>query len=172
MRAQTKILAGLLVAVTAGWLAGCNGTIDDADSAPVVLEVENVQIPPVNSTTDPLNPGSCVATITNSTATFKNKPKNAVAGTSPFNDILLQNVVVTYAWDDGLGAVGPDTFGVGGSVPASGSATGQFAVVNAGDLAGRDGHTANLVMVFHGVTVAGDPVSVTTGGSLVVNNCQ
>jgi len=172
MRAHTKILAGLFVVLTAGWLAGCNGTIDDADSAPVVLEVENMTIPPVNATTDPLT--GCAFTVVNSNATFKNKPKNAVAGVSPFNDINLLNVVVLYAWDDGLGVTGPETFGVGGSVPAGGSSPAQFSVVNSDDLLNpdRQGHTANLVMTFNGVTVAGDPVSVTTGGSLVVNTCQ
>src|SRR5262245_24999299 len=142
MRSYTRLLAAFsLVLAGAGGFVGCNSTIDDTDSAPVVLEVENLQIPPVTSTSDPLNPGSCTATLTNSSATFKNKPKNAVAVSSPFNDIILQNVVVTYAWDDGVGVTGPTTFGVGGSVPANGSATGQFQVVNAFDLVGRQGHS-------------------------------
>lgn len=169
MRALTRFLALTVVVAAAGWLAGCNGTIDDDPS--IVMEVENVVIPPVNASIDQLTL-ACTFTLTNSNATFKNKPKNSTAGVSPFNDINLLNVVVFYTWDDGLGVTGPETFGVGGSVPAGGSAPAQFSVVNADDLIGRAGHTASLVMTFHGVTVAGDKVEVTTGGSLVVNTCQ
>jgi|WetSurMetagenome_2_1015567.scaffolds.fasta_scaffold213765_2 hypothetical protein len=180
MRITTKILAGLLVVAAGGWLAGCNSTIDKEPN--VVLEVENVTIPPVTSTQDSVL-NTCTYTITPATATFKNKPKNQFAGSSPFNDILLKSVDVSYIWDDGA-PMQPVRAGVGGSVPANGSATGNFSVVASHALATtcldgsgnpvaecRGGHTASLGLTFNGVTVSGDDVSVSTGGTLQVNSC-
>jgi hypothetical protein len=169
MRTHTKILAGTVVLAAAGWFAGCNGTIDSEPN--VVLEVKTLTITPITGATD-AGTGACIFTITNATASFDNKPKNALASVSPANDIILQDVVVGYTWDDGVG-VTTATFGVGGSVTANGSGTGSFAVVNASDLESpdRQGHTASLTLTFRGVTVSGDAVSVTTGGSLTVNRC-
>lgn len=175
MSTNKKALACVLVVASMGWLAGCNSDIDDEPN--VVLEIENATIPPVTASLDQLTQ-TCQFTITNANATFKNKPKNGLAGTSPFNDILLDNVVIAYTWDDGqANPVNPRTFGVAGSVPANGSSTAQFGVVAIDDLFGalvpisRDGHTASLVMQFNGRTVSGDAVSVSTGGTLSVNSC-
>ena len=177
MRKHTKILAGTVVLATAGWFAGCNGTIDEVPN--VVLEVELVTIPPISGARNAVT-NECVFTLTNASATFKNKPKNSLAETSPFNDIVLQSLDVVYTWDDGFGETAA-TFGIGGTVPANASATSQFAVVNASDLRKgdlsadpptREGHTARLQMIFRGATVSGDPVSAITGGSLTVNSCQ
>ena len=169
MRKHTKILALTVVLAAAGWFAGCNGTVDKEPN--VVLEVKTLTIAPIVGATDTVT-GACVFTITNASATFENKPKNTLAVVSPANDIILRDVVVVYAWDD-LTGVGEAQFGVGGSVTANGTGTGSFAVVNAQDLAlpSREGHTASLTLTFRGVTVSGDPVSATTGGSLTVNTC-
>ena len=172
MRKHTKILAGTVVLAAAGWFAGCNGTIDKEPN--VVLEVETLTIPPITSSQDSTS-GTCTYTITAANGTFKNKPKNQFAGTSPFNDIVLQSVNVTYVWDDGEPQA-PATAGLGGSVPADGSGTAQFSVIsnqalgNTGAL-GRAGHTATLGLTFNGITVSGDAVSASTGGTLQVNSC-
>ncbi len=169
MRNPTKILVGLVVLAAAGWSAGCNGTIDTEPD--VVLEVASMTIPPVAAATAA---GVCTFTITNANATFNNKPKNHLAGATPFNDIILSNVVVDYVWDDGAALVGQQ-FGIGGTVPADGSSAAQFTVVNDNVLSSgatsRGGHTASLTLTFNGTTVSGDPVSVTTGGTLTVNSC-
>jgi hypothetical protein len=169
MRNATKALAGILVLAAAGWFAGCNGTIDNGNGPPVVLEVENVTIPPVSATLD--SAGACTYTLTPGTAQFKNKPKNSGADKSPFNDIILKNVDITSHWDDALTTA--FTSGLGGSVPAAGNATAQFVAANAGELIAdtRAGHSASLTLDFHGQTVAGDNVSVSTGGTIVVNSC-
>jgi hypothetical protein len=170
MRTHTKkILALAVVFAAVGWFVGCNGTYDDEPN--VVLEVKTLTIAPITGARDAAS-GACIFTITNATAAFDNKPKNALATESPANDILLQDVVVGYTWDDGQGVTAA-TFGVGGSVIANGSGTGSFAVVNAQDLSipDRQGHTASLTLTFRGVTVSGDPVSTATGGSLTVNTC-
>jgi hypothetical protein len=172
MRKYTRILASIVVLAAAGWFASCNSTIDKEPN--VVLEVAQLTIPPITTAT---SGGICTFTITNANATFNNKPKNSLAGSSeaPFNDIVLQQVVVGYAWDDPLVATTPNqVFGIGGTVPAGGSSSAQFSVVNNAVLTSgtpRDGHTASLTMVFSGATVAGEPVSVTSGGSLTINTC-
>ena len=177
MRKHTKILAGTFVLATAGWFAGCNGTIDKEPN--VVLEVETLTVPPITSTQNAAG-GACTYTITSASGTFKNKPKNQFAGTSPFNDIILQTVSIAYVWDDLL-VQDPVTAGLGGSVPANGSATALFSVVSNAALeepiaappnpSGRAGHTASLSLTFNGTTVSGDAVSATTGASLQVNSC-
>ena len=154
-------------------LPGCNTNIDDPKSAPVVMEVRNVQIPPITASLDATT-GLCTVTLTNGTATVVDSPKNGEAITSPFNDIVLKGVTITYVWDDGLGNPGPVTYGVAGSVPANGTATAQFAFISQTDLSqagGRFGHNAALVMTFFGSVVEGAPVSVTTGGTIVVGSC-
>jgi hypothetical protein len=166
-----RVLAAGAVVVFA-LMSGCNNTVDDPSGPDVVLEVDNPIIPPITATANTTPPPACTFTLTNATASFKNKAKNSLGGTSPFNDIVLETVTVTYVWDDALGVSGPTVFGVGGSVPANGQSTAQFAVVNLFDLNGREGHTAALTLVFHGHTVAGDAVSSSTGGTLSVASCS
>jgi len=174
MRKHTKILAGTVVLATAGWFAGCNGTIDKEPN--VVLELQTLTIPPVTSSQNSTS-GTCTYTVSVATGTFMNKPKNQFAGTSPYNDIILQSLDITYTWDDQATQIpNPVTSGLGGSVPAGGSANAVFSVIsnaaleNTGAL-GRAGHTASLGLTFRGTTVSGDPVSATTGATLQVNTC-
>jgi hypothetical protein len=172
MFGRNRILVAVAAALAiVSFAPGCNSNIDSASGPDVVMLVENMNIPPVTAATDATS-GACTFTITNANATFKNKPKNSLASTSPFNDIVLQDVTVYYDWGGSSGATGtPSVFGVGGSVPADGSSTAQFAVADVAAVLGHAGETAAMTMTFHGNTVAGDAVSVTTGGSLIVNNC-
>lgn len=167
-----RVLPALAALLALAIVPSCNSSIDKASGPNVVLEVENVTIPPVNATVDATT-GTCTVTLTNSTATFKNKPKNSLGSTSPFNDIILKDVIVTYIWDDNAGVAGPTVFGVGGSVAANGSSTAQFGVVTIGDITGtsRFGHSATLTLTFEGETVSGEPIQVVTGGTLSVGSC-
>lgn len=171
MRVHTKTIAVTLMLTAAGWFAGCNQHIDEEPN--VVLEIDTMQVPPISGTRDATT-GVCILTITNATVSFKNKPKNSLAGTSPFNDIILQDLLVNYVWDDGNG-VASSQFGIGGTVPANGSSSALFPLIKGQDLilpVSREGHTASLSLLFRGTTVAGESVSATTGGTLVVNPCQ
>jgi len=174
MRTNKKLIARTVLLVAAGWFAGCNGNIDSEPN--VVLEVSTLNITPVTGTRSSTT-GLCVFTITNASATFNNKPKNAVSGPSdaPFNDVVLRSVIVDYVWDDGAAVLGQE-FGVSGTVPAGGSVSAQFPVVNnvvlSSGVVPRDGHTATLSLRVFGVTVAGENVtSDPTGGTLAVNSC-
>jgi hypothetical protein len=171
MLGKNRILPALAALLVLAFVPGCNSKIDKTNSPNVVLEVENVTIPPITASLDQTTM-TCRFTLTNATATFKNKPKNADGVTSPFNDIILKDVIVTYAWDDGAGVTGPVSFGVGGAVPANGSSPAQFGVVTVGDLSDRFGHTASLGLTFEGETVDGKALSVTTGGTLAVGSCN
>jgi hypothetical protein len=175
MRTHTKILAGTVILAAAGWIAGCNGTVDDEPN--VVLEISTMTIPPVTAAT---SAGVCTFTVPASSATFLNKPKNSLSGGSvyPYNDIVLDNVVIDYTWDDGVTQVNDQIFGIAGTVPAGGTANSTFSVANSAILStvlsgggGVDGHTARMSMVFHGTTISGDAVVGRTGGTLVINSC-
>lgn len=171
MRKHTKLLARTIVLATVAVFAGCNGTIDSEPN--VVLEVTTLTISPVTGAIDSVT-GNCAFTLTNASASFSNKPKNHLAEVSPFNDIVLQSVSITYVWDNGF-VLADTVFGIGGTVPANGAASVNFSVVNAADLIAASpngGNTASLYMVFHGTTVSGEPVSVASGGTLTVNTCQ
>jgi len=177
MRKYTKLLTCAVVLAAAGWFAGCNSTIDNEPN--VVLEVQNLTITPVTAAADGPN-GTCTFTITLATGTFKNLPKNQYAGTSPFNDIILKSVNISYVWDDGV-AQSAISAGLGGSVPAGGTGTSQFLAISNQALTvdgpndpagtGRAGHSASLGLTFNGITVSGDAVSTSTGGTLQVNSC-
>jgi hypothetical protein len=163
-----RIVSSLLVALAG--LTACNSALDDPDGPNVVLEAENVIIPPVNGQSDPIT--GCTFTVTNATATFKNKPKNEPGGNEPFNDIVLQSVHVSYDWGPGQAPLADADFGLGGTVPANGTSAGQFAVISAVDLLLYEGLTGSLVLTFHGRTVSGEAVSTTTGGVMNIGTCQ
>jgi hypothetical protein len=167
----TKRILALSALVALAALTSCNGDIDDPDGPNVFLEAENLVIPPVTAATDETT-GACTFTLTNSNATFRNKPKNEAGATSPFNDIVLESVLVSYDWGVG-GAPLPDAqFGIGGVVPANGTAPAQFSVISANALIPYEGQSAGLTLTFLGHTISGEPVAFTTGGSLNVSVCQ
>ena len=177
MRNYTKLLTCAVVIAVAGWFAGCNSTVDNSPN--VVLEVQTITIAPITSSQNGTG-GTCTYTLTPATASFKNLPKNQYSGTSPFNDIVLQYVDISYVWDDGAPTT-PVSPGIGGTVPAGGTQSIQFSVISNAALGytqlpdpvgnGRAGHSASLAMVFHGTTVAGDAVSATAGATLQVGSC-
>ncbi len=171
-RLKKVLLGGLLLA-----LGGCNGGIlDDGDSADVVLLVQTLTVPPVTTQADPL--GGCVFVVTNATGSLQNKAKNATAK-SPFQDIVLQDVMIQYQWDDGFVTL-PRTINLAGTVPVGGTGSVSFPPILLGDLdASRESHSAVLTLTFHGRTVEGNVVtsppfsssSATQGTVLGVNAC-
>jgi len=177
MRNYMKLLTCAVVIAVAGWFAGCNSTIDNNPN--VVLEIQTLTIAPITSSQDGTG-GTCTYTLTPATVSFKNVPKNQYSGTSPFNDVVLEYVDISYTWDDGA-VTSPVAPGLAGTVPANGTQSIQFSVISGSALGltqfpdppgnGRAGHSANLAMVFHGSTVAGDAVSVAAGATLQVDSC-
>lgn len=173
MRARNGRKWNVLVAAIVLIAAGCTGnSLDDADSADVVLEVFNIpQIPPVTTAID-ASSGNCLFTITNLTVTFQNKPKNELGAESPFNDIEMRSVTLSYTWDTPALTTPTRIVPLGGTIAAGGSGTVSFQAIAAGDLTtGNAGHSAGVTMFFQGQTVSGNAVSARGGGTLTVNSC-
>ena len=164
------VVTALLVLV-AGSCAD-NG-IDDGSSANVVLEVDTVTLAVVTSTYDPLN-GVCVFQITDSTATLSNIPKSEGAVTEPFNDILIDQLIISYVWDDGLPmpnyVTSPRVV-----IPANSSNQVRFLPVPLAEflsaVPSREGHSAELTLLFQGEVADGSRVQAVGGGALFVNSC-
>ncbi len=159
-------------------LAACaHGSIDNGDSADVILTVQNLpNIPPVTAAPSPGGTG-CTFTVPNVNVTLGSRPKTELAIGSGFSDISMENVEITYQWSatttaPPAGAVATDTLGIAGTIPVNGSQTVSFAPIRLENLiAGLDGRTANLTMLFRGHTLDGHAVSATGGGALTINSC-
>ena len=164
-------VAALCVAVIA---PGCSDTtVDDGDTGDVVLEVASVTTTPITTAEDPNNPGSCTITVTDWTTQLNNKPKNGSAIVSPWNDVLMKTVDITYVWDDPSIVTPPVTMNLNGTVPANGSLGVKFPPIFLGDVTpAMLGHSANLTMTFHGTAVSGEDVTTTAFGAVMsVNAC-
>lgn len=157
----------LLVAVS------CAGDgYDSGDSADVVLQVQQLTVPPINAATDPLTM-TCVFTVTESTATLRSVPKTAGELFSPANDVLITSLTITYQWDDGFN-MAPYVTSPRVSIPAAGTGTIRFLAAPLAQLlgTGRDGHSADMTIVFDGTTEAGENLQAVGGAALIVNSCQ
>lgn len=174
MSKNARTLATALAALLVVIFGGCNSTsLDDGDSADVVLEIQQISPTPITASPDPSNPAVCTFTVTDWTANLLNKAKNADAITSPYNDIVLQTLTLSYEWDSpAAGATAPRTVAVGGTIPAGGSGSVRFTPIALGDLdTNKEGHSASVSMLFRGETVSGNDVETLTGAQLVVNSC-
>ncbi len=114
-------------------LSCTNNEIDDGDSADVFLEVTAFNAPPGDGRHRRETTGICTLTLTNATATFANKRKADLVGSTPLQDIIVETVDIVYQWDDGY-AMDPRTFYLGVTVPVAGSGSAQFPVFAVGDL--------------------------------------
>ena len=164
---RTKQLLALVAVLLLAGLS-CNNLLDDPESPNVVLEAENIIIPPVTASNGPTG---CVITVSNATATFKNKPKNEPAGSQPYQDITLFRLTVDYFWDPSLPPLATKTFGIGGEVPANGTSTAQFPVIDPIDIPPYLGSLATLTLTFSGRVESGETVTYRTGGFLFVGSC-
>jgi hypothetical protein len=148
-------------------LTGCNGgDLDDPDGPNAVMEVETTTVPPARAS---LTNGVCSITVSNATSTLRNKAKSEPGTGTPFNDITVQKVTISYLWDD-PGIVTPTrTFDLGATIPAGGTASVDYPPIALGDLTGAMvGHTATLEMLFTGTQVSGEVATADGGGTLSI----
>lgn len=171
MRTMNRMLLALFALGVVCLAPACNSALDDGDSADVVLEVMNVTSSAVESQDDGAG-GGCVFTVTEWTAQLRNQPKNEFGTVSPFGDIRLTRVTISYIWDDGFVTPTRD-FSIAGTVPAANQQSITFTPILLGDLdSSREGHSADLTMNFQGLTVDNYSVSaLATGKTLNVNSC-
>ncbi len=169
-RFSTVAFAASLVLIVA---ACAHGSIDDGDSANVILTVQNVpNIPPVTASPSPGGTG-CTFTVPNVNVTLGSRPKTELALDSPFSDIAMDNVEIAYDWVNPDGSeVLADSFTIAGTIPVNGTQTVSFAPIRLDFLsASLSGRTANISMLFHGHTLDGHAVAASGGGALSVNSC-
>jgi len=189
-------LVVLVVLVAAG--SCTNDSLDDGDSADVVLEITQLDNTKVSaaaqqgSGTCSFSGGQCTVnsdcpiaesctgttgcqlTATEWSFTVANLPKNSIGITQPFNDVVMNSVDITYAWVVAPPANSTATVGLGGvTIPVNGTGTFKFFPISSAGLtaAGVDGNTANLTMVFRGRTVDGTGVTGVSLAQLNVEAC-
>jgi len=163
-------------------IAGCAiGSIDDPDSAPVYLRLDSLETPAVTGSVqgsgtcsgNPTIPCTsdfvcssaqpaagfcqnipCVRTINEWTADLTNLPKNSLAITSPFNDIILDRLLITY--EPALSGLTSQVVGLGGvTIPADSTATVMFAPIAMQaleEIPFDQSITVDLTLVFEGRT--------------------
>ena len=171
MRKNTlmKIALPLLV-VLAMVAGGCNGAVDDPDSA-VILQVTVTESPAITGQDEG---GGCSYTITEWSADFANQPKNSSAVTSPYNDIIIRSWIVSYSWPGNAGITPPPDrlLPAPGTVPANGQQTITFNPILFDDLTGAmAGTSAILTMTVDAVTQTGDPINITILEQMDIESC-
>jgi hypothetical protein len=190
-----KWLAMVVLAGLAVGLSCMSNDLDDPDSADVLLEVVQLDNPPVETKCELSVDGQCSVSgalcqdnndcaagvevcirnttcqleITDWDATIANQPKNTLA-VPPFNDLILQNVSINYAWLDGVSFTPDRVVGLGNTiVQANSTSSVSFAPIALDDLnLGLAGKTANLTLTFNAITVEGTRVTQTVGRQLHV----
>lgn len=195
-RKSWLILSLAAVFLVAG---GCtNDQLDDGDSADVILQVVSVDARPVTANQTTAAQGTCTnsgilcqssaecgldeACVRASICLFEVEewsivlqaaPKNPLA-VPPYNDVAMENVVISYRWPGTALTTPTRTFGLAGTtIPADGTNAVKFFPITGQDLQTLDqGITGNLTMTFSGRTVEGTTVSGTIGADLYIETCN
>ena len=164
-----NLLLALLVLAS---LSCVSGPLDDGDSADVVLEILTMTSPPITGTE---NNGVCVYTVTEWTANVTAVPKNSLATSSPFNDVIMVDMLIDYTDIDGnpLPGIPQRTQGLGDStVEAGGTQEVTFSPIAFDDLLTLPpSSTVQLTMTFNARTVEGTGISDTASRWLNVEDC-
>ena len=129
LKNNTLLISSLAVLLL--FAAGCtHDTLDDGDSADVIIEVAVLSNPAVTAALDTTT-GACTFTVEDWTVEVANRPKNeSVSG--PFNDVEMISVNISYNWLDATPVFGNNYYrirsiGFSGDVKIS-----QVALVNIG----------------------------------------
>lgn len=164
-----RFLMALGVLGAVALFPACNSALDDPDTADVVLEVVTITAQPIEAQDD--GSGVCIFTVQDWNAQLRNEPKSELATQSPFGDIRLVRIDATYDWGSDGTVEQSRVLPVSGTVPAGGTQAVQFTPITFDDLAGREGQSASMGMLWVGETYDGQPVSTWTSRMLNVNSC-
>lgn len=167
-----------LALILLGGVSCTDSAIDDGDAPDVQLEVITLENPAVTGTSSGVG---CAFEIEDWAATMAAVPKNSLAITSPFNDITVIDVVVSYAFISQNGAPPPVTIedriiGLGDvTIPANGINSVSFAPISFDDILVNlpqiEGTTANMTLTFRAVTVEGAQIFDTVYRQLFIESC-
>ena len=195
-----RLLAIALLAILVGTASCASNDLDDDDAADVVMSIGQMTSPPVTGQREAgtsgqcsmsfipcqsnsdcgLNevcvlPQTCTLEVVNWAATILAQPKSTVA-LKPFNDIVMQDVTITYQWVNPGIVTPPFTAGLGNvTVPTGGTNTVQFPPISTDAINTNpaiEGSTANLIMVFRARTVEGTEILQTATRTLIVESCE
>jgi hypothetical protein len=117
----------------------------------------------------------CAVEIQNWEVSARNVPLNAVATTSPFNDIVVESVTVRYTLTGDAAPSLERTIGVGGVViPVNETTSFTFSPLAFQDVEGFVGQTVDLSMTVNARTLGGERVSTVgaqPSAQLFVEDC-
>jgi len=197
---KTKWLAMATLAALAAGLSCTGNDLDDAGAADVILEVIDLQAPPITAQRSTATDGQCSVSaiacqsnadcpiteacvrqevctleVTEWTADLRNQPKNTL-GVGVYNDIVLLNVVINYAWLDPTIVTADRTVGLGNIiVPAEQTASVTFFPIASDDVnanADIEGSTANLTLTINARTIEGTSIRQSVQRQLQVEVCN
>lgn len=213
---RRALITPLLLFMVVGVSCTKDSSLDDGDSAAVVIQVDTFQTQPVTARLVTSTIGECsqsagvvcrfdsecpnaglggetclfaevcVLEVVPWTVTLFNAPLNSAAeGSSPFNDVIVENAFITYVWSNPA-IVTPTTatIGLGGTtIPVGQQNSLQFEPIPQGAIDPTDamgnlingvsmnGQSASLNLVFSGRTVEGRRVSGQANRELNFNQC-
>ena len=194
------LLAFALLAMLVGAASCADGDLDDDDAGDVVMTVNAFTAPPITGQRQAGNSGTCSVSavvcessldcaqnevcvlpqvcflqVQNWSATIAAQPKNSVA-LPPFNDIVMQDVTITYQWVNPGIITPPFVTGLGNvTIPTGGANTVQFPPISTDAInvnPAIQGSTANLTLVFRARTIEGAEIVQTATRTLIVESCQ
>jgi hypothetical protein len=201
MRGTTyKLLSLAVLLVLLGTVSCTSNDLDASGSADVVLQVLAFDAPFVTAQRQTATSGTCTGSgtlcqsnedcaltevcvradvcilqVEDWNVTFQAAPKNELA-IPPFNDVIMQDVTISYTWVDPSIVTPPFTVGLGNvTIPAQGSNSVVFPPISSDAINNNpaiEGATASLVMTFRGETVEGTTITQTALRQLVVEICQ
>lgn len=155
--------------------AACtNDALDDGNGPDVALEIITLNNLPVTAQTAAGGGGGCTVTVVPWTGTAQNNPLNAQATTSPFNDIVLESVTITYEWINGVAATPVRIVGLGDVRISAGGGQNLFSFhpIAFQDLTPSTfGSTANLTLLFTARTVENETIRFIALRQLFVQSC-
>ncbi len=175
-------------------------SLDDGDTADVILEILSFENPAVTAQRQQSTQGSCSVSgnlcdsnadcaqtevclrtqectleVQDWSANIQNSPKNALAS-GPFNDVVMTTVNVSYQWVNPVIFTPDRVIGLGNVVIPSMSANQiTFPPITSDDLNANpaiEGATATLTLTFNGRTIEGTSISQTAIRQLVVEVCN
>ena len=171
------IIRNLIVITAAGLLlmaAACvSGNADHPSTPDIELQVMVTESPAVTAQDQS---GTCVIKVNEWTVNFNNVPKNSLATTSPWNDVTIVGMTLSYDFPD-VGATLPTRYlplGEAVTVPAAGSATLKFWPVYLQDLISTPevlGSSGNMVIEFQALMNNGHRFDKAIGEVIAIEQC-